>query len=122
MSPAEPAAEQPLPIDAAEPMATQSKQALMIAVEHGWVANYHRPYNLSLPGRLDALRAALGPDAELPTDGGIYYLVFVNTTNDGTIPVLIPEGDPRAFVFALAVQHGKADAARVLYRQGMLPK
>lgn len=109
-----------LPIDPAEPMATQSRQALMIATERGWL-NYRRPVNMNIPSQVEALRAELGPDVELPTDSGAYYLVYVDTEQDGTMPLLIPEGDPRAAVFVLGALRGRADAHRVQYRQGTLP-
>jgi hypothetical protein len=109
-----------LPIDHAEPMATQSRQTLMIATENGWL-NYRRPVNMNIPVQAEALQAELGDDVELPTDGGTYYLVYIPTVEDGTMPVLIPEGDARAFVFALAATRGRVEAQKVQYRPGTLP-
>lgn len=109
-----------LPIDPSEPMATQSRHALMLATEHGWL-NFRRPVNTSNPEQLATLREELGEDADLPTDGGTYYLAYIDTTEDGQVPVLIPEGDARAFVFALAARVGRVEAQSVQYRQGTLP-
>lgn len=108
-----------LPIDLTDPMAVQSRQTLMIANEEGWLT-FREPFDMSKIEDVEALRAELGPDADLPTDDGVYYLAYLSTP-DGPLAVLIPEGDPRAGVFLLAASHGRAAAAKVQYRPGMLP-
>lgn len=115
------AADPDLPVDTGEPMATQSRQVLMIATELG-ALNYRQPYNTSNADQLTALRKELGRRADPPADGGTYYLVYLAAEGHDQQPVLIPEGEVRAFVFAVVLLHLGPDAARrVLFRKGMLP-
>jgi hypothetical protein len=109
-----------LPIDSGEPMATQSRQTLMIGPDRD-LLHFDRPVNMSNPAHVAQLRAELGADADLPTDGGTYYLADIESEQDGLITVLIPEGDARAVAWALGCKRSKADAAALQYRQGTLP-
>lgn len=109
-----------LPIDSKEPMATQSRHALMRGTDRD-LLHFHRPVNMSDPEQVALLRAELGDDADLPTDGGMYYLASVESKQDGVLFGLIPEGDARAVAWALGWRRSRADAASLQYRQGMLP-
>jgi len=109
-----------LPIDSGEPMATQSRHALMIGTERD-LLHFDRPVNMSNPVHVAQVRAELGADADLPTDGGTYYLASIQSEQDGIITVLIPEGDARAVAWAFGCKRSRADAASLQYRQGTLP-
>lgn len=109
-----------LPIDPSEPMATQSRQALMIAHDAGWLT-YRQPVDMRHDDQVQQLRDELGPDAELPNDDGSYYLIYVTAADRRRFPLLIPEGEARAVVFAIAAARSPQDAVRVRYRHGMLP-
>lgn len=109
-----------LPIDTNEPMATQSRQALMIADEMD-LLTYRQPFDLRVDTQRTALRAELGEAAELPDDAGVYYLVYVTDVDDNRHAVLLPEGEVRAFVLALAVKWDLDAARRVQYVPGTLP-
>lgn len=109
-----------LPIDSTESMSTQSRHALMIGTARDLV-HFDRPVNMSNPDHVAQLRAELGDDADLPTDGGTYYLAAIESERDGIITVLVPEGDGRAVAWALGCKRSRADAESLQYRQGTLP-
>lgn len=69
-----------LPIDTAEPMALQSRHALMLAELVG-LLTYRYPVDMRELGSVETLRFDLGEGAQLdlPTDDGVYYFVYVDT-------------------------------------------
>lgn len=68
-----------LPIDAREPIAIQSRHALMVLDEDGLLV-YRYPVDMRDPGVVEDLRADLGGgQIELPDDDGVYYLVYAQT-------------------------------------------
>jgi hypothetical protein len=67
------------------------------------------------------LRDELGADADIPDDDGVYYLVYVTDADNHRHAVLIPEGEVRAFVLALAVKWDRDAALRLQYMHGTLP-
>ncbi len=111
----------PLPIDDEEPMAFQSRHALMMATEERWGVRYRRPVTLRTPEQRAELRKELGAKAALPSEEGIYYLVYLDTQQGESVALLLPEGDARVAVFVWAVCVGVDAARRVQYRHGTLP-
>jgi hypothetical protein len=111
-----------LPVDEAQTMSTQSRHALMIAHELGLLV-YRMPVDFRTPQLVDQVRAELGPNAVLPTEG-VYYLTYIPTADHGeTFPMLIPEGEARAVALLLARLRGGPDmAAKLAYRIGVLPR
>lgn len=110
-----------LPIDPSEPMALQSRQSLMIADSLG-LLTYRMPVDMTNAAQIDTIRGELGPDVVLPEEAsGVYYFVYVHTDDGTRVPVLLAEGEPRAFVLALAVRHSREAADAVLYRRSLLP-
>lgn len=111
-----------LPIDGTQPEATQSMQMLMIASgEDFGLFHYRGGFDLRRSDQYNALVDTLGPDAVLPPRDGAYYLVYLNTGDEVRVPILIPEGQVRPFVFAFALSRGLAVARQLLYMNGLLP-
>ncbi len=110
-----------LPIDQNEPMAIQSRRALMLADRLG-LLTYRMPIDMTNTDQVDTIRGELGGGVLLPDDArGVYYFAYVHTPDGDRVPVLLAEGEPRAFVFALAVARGKETALQFLYRPSLLP-
>jgi redox-sensitive bicupin YhaK (pirin superfamily) len=116
-----------MPIDATESMATQSRHALMLAAEAN-LLTYRWPVDMRQDAQVAQLRKELGADAQLPDNDGVFYLVYVTYGNPNAagkqrrMPVLIPEGEVRSFVLALAVKEGPETARLVQFMPGTLPK
>jgi hypothetical protein len=72
-----------LPIDTAEPMALQSRHALMLGELFG-LLTYYYPVDMRELGSVETLRYDLGEhaDLDLPADDGVYYFVYIDT-DDG---------------------------------------
>jgi hypothetical protein len=115
-----------MPIDATESMATQSRHALMLAAELS-LLTYRWPVDMRQDVQVAQLRKELGDHAELPDNDGVFYLVYVTYAPAAggwqrRMPVLIPEGEVRSFVLALAVKEGPETARLVQFMPGTLPK
>lgn len=113
-------AEQPLLIDPSDPVAIQSRHALMIADEERLVM-YREPIDTRDATQVARLRAELGDDCAMPEVAGVYYFLYVLNEHEQHVPVLIPEGQALAFVFALAVKRDSETARRLLFMRGILP-
>lgn len=79
--PAHATAEAAMPIDPTAPMGVQSRHALRILHETGAGAYYRYPVDMRVPAQVARLREDLGPDAQLPHDQGLYYLLYVESTS-----------------------------------------
>lgn len=110
-------------VDPTEPMGTQSKHMLMLATEHfPEMVDYRYPLDMTSPASVDNVRSELGPAAQLPDDPqGLYYFVYVTDRSKNRVPVLIPEGEVRSFVFALALREDAIWARRLAYQPSLLP-
>lgn len=114
------------PISSAQSVSLQSRHALRVLQQHD-VLSYHCAVNMRDPGQVDRLRARLGPDVELPTDDGVYYLVFVRQLAglpDGVQrwhPFFIPEGSVTAAAVMAALPYGRELAEEVKFQLGILP-
>lgn len=109
-----------LPIRSTEPMATQSRQMLMIADQLG-LLTYRWPVDFRDPRQVEQLKDDLGGGPHtLPQNDALYYLVYLNTQT-GRQAVLVLEGEVRAFVAALAIKAGREAADRIIYYEGLLP-
>lgn len=94
-------ADRPVPYEISRGTAerTQAVTATSIAERYKLV-RVHKPYDLEQEIEVRALRKQLGPDAHLPTDTRIYYLVYVVPQGgdpEDPIPVLLPQ-DKAAWV------------------------
>lgn len=120
-----------------ESAASQSMHYLMIAAQVLQILHYRGPVDMrheqqvrtavqeiwpEMADKMDDTRAVNAKRALLPQTEGMYYLVYLNTLDGKRMPILIPEGDVVAQVFAWAAKEGKDAALKVLYRYGLLPR
>lgn len=127
----------PQPTQFVEATSTQSMHFLMVAAQKLGLLIYRGPVDLRNVQQVRTTIVELWPDMKdqmgntravnakkkfLPQDDGQYYHVIINSDDGERLDVLIPEGDVVPQVFILAVKAGKAEALRVLYRYGILPK
>lgn len=122
-----------LPIRPTEPTDTRCKHALMHI--HSMGVKVRQPVDMQDSETVNALIYELWPDVDfsdaaqveecksrLPQDGGLYYLVYIDTPGDPE-PVLLPAGEGTlGAAFVLGVGNDPDTAWRLVYRQGILPR
>lgn len=115
------------PIDRLMPTAEQSKIAGMTAVDENIAAAF-RPFDLSNPMQIAALRDELGPKALLPEDDGVHYLLWVETDERDEetgerkrLPLIIPEGYVAAVALGLGARDSISSAQKFCTHRGLLP-
>lgn len=113
-------------IDHLMPTAEQSKTAGMTAVEEN-LAGAFRPFDLSNPLQIAALREELGPAALLPEDDGVHYLMWVETDERDEngerkrLALIIPEGCVVWVSLGLGASDAISSAQKFCTRRGVLP-
>ncbi len=106
---------------------TQSKNTLRLAEALG-LLTYRMPVEIRAIASLRRVLAELGEDIEQITDDAGYYWVYVPIEDEAVREakdrneeaILIPEGEVRPFVLALAAAKGVA--SKFKYRTGIVPR
>jgi hypothetical protein len=114
-------------VDPTQPMRDQSIQSLMLMSEKfPHIVDYKYPLDVSSPESIARIRNDLGPAAVLP-DGpdddpnGYYYYLHIIDRFKNRCPILLPEGEVRAAMFALAVRENPVWAVNVAFQHWLLP-
>ncbi len=113
----------PAVVDSTEPMRDQSVHIFrLMSQKFPNVVRFRYPLDMSSPASVSNVKAELGPDAAMPDDeNGYYYFGYITDRHGNSVPVLIPEGEVRGAMFAIAVREDAHWARNVAYFPWMMP-
>lgn len=117
--------------DRGVPVQRLSVGALM-GGELGRLIVYRKPYDLSQEVERNALADELDPDAVLPDDDGVHYLLYLVPDDEAAqaraegrepegVAFLLPEGHVHPFMLGVAACDSVTTAQQFTYRRGLLP-
>lgn len=110
-------------VDPSQRMRDQSIQMLMLLSNRFPNAvTYRYPLDMSSEQSVENVKSELGPAAVMPDDpNGLYYFVYITDRAGNRLPILIPEGEVRFAMLAIAVREDAVWARTIAWYPWLLP-